>query len=874
MTNIRKIQITQGVFWVEVSSAGLNILCGCPGDTVKHLMKRGLIYPTEKDEVIFETGPNVILLSDVLLQNGNISNMAEFPILQMLYRQGMILPNHPNNTGLKPLIIGLKDQVEAQLQYIYRGNYGLATREEILATGIGSEQADEMMHLKLSFAFGKIHKSEDFLDTLIIADKPVEIRNGVTVQRLQMNVFEFQYMGESVTVDLNLPEYGNYESPYPTVYHSVKREYFSVIHCGEGDGWDINRPSMSSLLMFHGKIYLIDAGPHIINSLTSLGIGINEIEGIFHTHCHDDHFAGLTSLLRADRRIKYFATPLVRASVSKKLAALFSISEESFSDYFEVNNLAFDIWNNIEGLEVKPFFSPHPVETSIFIFRSLWEDGYRTYAHFGDIVSLDVLKKMTRSDNGQQGVSQAFFDRTKDNYLIPANVKKLDIGGGLIHGMAEDFRDDSSQKIILSHTSLALTERQKEIGSGAPFGTVERLIPSYKNYVWQFAHKYLSASYPGTPDHQLQILLNNEVIEFNPQSIILKSGALCDSMFLILTGNVEAIESMKKVKLLYAGTLVGEMPGMYQIPSDVTYRAAGFVQALRIPCNLYVKFVKSNNLYDEIEHLQSVREALGNSWLFGEGLSYPAQNIIAKSAKRIYFPANKSLETLNSQSIYLVYKGEIHRHIKNAVLEQIKDNDFFGEETALFNTPHFFNLKTVLITEMYEISGKMVANIPIVRWKLFEAYEKRKQMALQGNINNLSTFEWKDWYNIGIPNMDLQHKTLFQKILILIKTTNNNNLPEILKAIDDVVTYTKFHFSSEEELLKKHSYPEHSKHQELHKDLLNQIHKLKSTMANDGNLVGIDLIGFFRAWIIDHIFQHDTQYSHFLKGGNQYFNIG
>ena len=46
-----------------------------------------------------------------------------------------------------------------------------------------------------------------------------------------------------------------------------------------------------------------------------------KIEGIFHTHAHDDHFAGFTTLMRADHRIKYFATPLVRASVAKKLSA-------------------------------------------------------------------------------------------------------------------------------------------------------------------------------------------------------------------------------------------------------------------------------------------------------------------------------------------------------------------------------------------------------------------------------------------------------------------------------------------------------------------------------------------------------------------------
>ena len=39
---------------------------------------------------------------------------AEFPVLQMLYKQGMLVPGHPNNTGAKPLLIGARAQVDAQ----------------------------------------------------------------------------------------------------------------------------------------------------------------------------------------------------------------------------------------------------------------------------------------------------------------------------------------------------------------------------------------------------------------------------------------------------------------------------------------------------------------------------------------------------------------------------------------------------------------------------------------------------------------------------------------------------------------------------------------------------------------------------------------
>ncbi|MGY8936732.1 MAG: hypothetical protein ACKVG6_11715 [Alphaproteobacteria bacterium] len=62
-------------------------------------MKHGLIVTIERNRVTFETGPNAILLSDVMLQSNIIANIAVFPVLKMLYRQEFFILDHPNNTG-------------------------------------------------------------------------------------------------------------------------------------------------------------------------------------------------------------------------------------------------------------------------------------------------------------------------------------------------------------------------------------------------------------------------------------------------------------------------------------------------------------------------------------------------------------------------------------------------------------------------------------------------------------------------------------------------------------------------------------------------------------------------------------------------------
>ena len=431
---MKKISVATGVYWVEIPRADLRILCGCPADAVKLMMQRGLIVTMEKNGVIYETGPNAILLSDLPLQNERFCNLGEFPVLQMLYRQGMLLPDHPNNTGARPLIIGAKDQVQAQSEYIFRGNYGLAAQDEIEAAGVAPGPARELMRLKLRFAFDHILKTDELLELRCVSDAPVELRPGAFVRRKALNVFEFSCQGESVTVDLNMPPHTEYEPSYNLGFHELRRDYFSVVHSGEGDGWDVHRPCMSSIITFQGRIYLIDAGPNLVHSLTALGISVNEIEGIFHTHAHDDHFNGMTVLLRSDHRIKYYATPLVRASVEKKLSSLLHMRQGAFKRYFDVQDLDENLWNDIEGLEVRPVNSPHPVETTIMFFRALWEDGYKTYAHLADIASFDVLRSMITHDPQANGISQDYFESVKKLYLTTVDLKKIDCGGGLIHG--------------------------------------------------------------------------------------------------------------------------------------------------------------------------------------------------------------------------------------------------------------------------------------------------------------------------------------------------------------------------------------------------------------------------------------------------------
>jgi hemerythrin len=867
MPKISKIQVAKGIYWIEVSDLDLHIMCGCPADAVKHLMKRGLILARERNGVAFETGPNAILLSDISIQNGFFSNLSEFPVLHMFYRQGMIMPGHPNNTGPKPLLIGSEDQIKAQMQYIYRGNYGLTSEKEITAAGVSPEIAKDMMRLKLKFRFGEIKGTDESIDSIIVDNQAVEIKNGLYVRRLRLNLFEFQYQGEYVTVDLNLMPHEIYESPYPLGFQNISREYFAIIHSGEGNGWDINRPCMSSIIVFQGNIYLVDAGPNILHSLNALGIGVNEIEGIFQTHAHDDHFAGLTTLMRSDHKIKYIATPLIRATIINKLAALTSINEESFRNYFQVCDLKLEDWNLIDNLEVKPIFSPHPTETTVYMFRTIDQSGYKSYAHFADISNFKVLRKMITENESEPGISKEYFEDIKNKYLTKADLKKLDVGGGYVHGSAHDFKDDPSRKIILAHTSSQLTEQQKEIGSGAPFGTVDILIPAHQNYVWQYAENFLKAYFPSIPDHQVNLLMNNPLVTINPESILIKKGEVNEYVYLILTGAVEIIRPETGVRsMISAGGFVGDNIAVFQVSAKETHRAINFVRALQIPCSLYLEFIKRNGLLADLEHLRERREFLQNTWLFGEDISYPIQNKIAQAMNPESYRADELLPIKDYSGIGMVKQGRLQIFINDDIFETLSVRDFFGVSNVLFKTPAIFKVRAIEDTEVYNIEAKVLSDIPIVHWKLFETYERRIIKILNPELVSIPIFQWREEYNTHIKEMDEHHRALFETANKLYDEIHSGRNQAVLEdTLNFLFRYTEEHFTQEEKLMEDYDFPECETHIKHHARLIQEVQILKNKYAAGEKRVDMSIINFLKDWILNHILTEDRKYGPYLN---------
>ena len=862
---MEKQKITHGVFWVGIPEADLSIVCGCPADCVKHMMKSGLIVEREKKGVLAQTGPNAILLSDTTIQKGSFSNLAEFPVLQMLYLQGMILPGHPNNTGRKPMLIGLEDQVRTQASYIQRGTYGLATPEELMEAGLSREQARDLLRIKQWFAFDSAQRTEDILELRVVDRPAVELRGRAFVRRRGFNRYEFVHAGQSVTVDLSLEDSDGYPSTFQLGFHRIRREYFSVIHIGEGDGWDTARPCMGSIVCFQGRLYLVDAGPGIQHSLAALGISVNELSGIFHTHGHDDHFAGLTSLAHAGRRIPYYATAAVRASVVKKYAALTGRSEATFQQFFEPRDLTADAWNRINGLEVMPVLSPHPVETTVLFFRAFWDDGYRTYAHLADISSFEVLRKMVTEDPSRNGISQAFYESCTRRFLTPVELKKVDIGGGLIHGRAEDFREDTSARILLSHTSAPLTDAQKEVGSCAAFGQADVLIATPNDYLVVEARRHLESFFPSAHPSDLAMILNCPQDEFSPDTIILHAGSPVREVHLLLSGKVEQIDSGTSLhNALSAGAMVGELECMAPERARATYRATTNVTTLRIRGSMFREFAGRNGLLTSFHDTADRRRLLASTWLFGEAVPYPTLERLARTMERRFAHEDDVLSPGERPEILILSEGLATVFLGKRPIDNLKPGGFLGEDTVMRGARalppemvrrilgsteerHLFRARALLDSTFFAIPAEAVADIPVVQWKLLETYERRLK-SYSAEIR----FQWDDSYAIGIPEIDEQHRLLFELVGGLEEQASADDGEGMEARVERLVTLVREHVDSEERLDGVESAG-------LRGEFLRKIESLRRYLTIAPGEALHTMVENVKDWVVDHVLvRHGT----------------
>jgi hemerythrin-like metal-binding protein len=124
---------------------------------------------------------------------------------------------------------------------------------------------------------------------------------------------------------------------------------------------------------------------------------------------------------------------------------------------------------------------------------------------------------------------------------------------------------------------------------------------------------------------------------------------------------------------------------------------------------------------------------------------------------------------------------------------------------------------------------------------------------------------WKDQYVVGHPDIDSQHKALFDSVDLLISTSSRSGQLLCAKALYDE---TRDHFAFEEQLMAGVDYPEVDKHKDHHRHLLSKIDTLAHQIA-DRSFNTMNLQRFVTEWLVNHIVTSDADLAKHLQMSGQ-----
>ena len=126
-------------------------------------------------------------------------------------------------------------------------------------------------------------------------------------------------------------------------------------------------------------------------------------------------------------------------------------------------------------------------------------------------------------------------------------------------------------------------------------------------------------------------------------------------------------------------------------------------------------------------------------------------------------------------------------------------------------------------------------------------------------------YAWKPAYSVKIARMDEDHQKLFALMMemytALNKTRGNDEAKRVLGELKE---YTLTHFSREEELMKKHNYPDFESHLAQHEAIKKKINEFEGEFDSSSTEVSKDVLRYLQDWLVNHIQGTDKQYSEFL----------
>lgn len=137
---------------------------------------------------------------------------------------------------------------------------------------------------------------------------------------------------------------------------------------------------------------------------------------------------------------------------------------------------------------------------------------------------------------------------------------------------------------------------------------------------------------------------------------------------------------------------------------------------------------------------------------------------------------------------------------------------------------------------------------------------------MENTLNTMIT--WDDSWSIGIPEIDKEHKLLVKLIQKLFGALISAQATDYIREIfHELIDYTRYHFTNEENIMQEYGYPNLSDHKCNHQDLIKQVLNVSDRILTEGESeqLGDDIYEFLKQWLTNHIINEDLKFRAYIQ---------
>jgi len=129
----------------------------------------------------------------------------------------------------------------------------------------------------------------------------------------------------------------------------------------------------------------------------------------------------------------------------------------------------------------------------------------------------------------------------------------------------------------------------------------------------------------------------------------------------------------------------------------------------------------------------------------------------------------------------------------------------------------------------------------------------------------MAILEWSEALSVGFEEIDRDHRKLIDMLNDLDDAVASDRATDVVdRILDDLISYTAWHFRHEERLMQSYGDPAFFDHKTEHEKLVDTALALQTRFRDGEQRIPESLLAFLKDWLSGHILGTDKKTGRFL----------